>query len=145
MPESSSVTVESEEDSYFVDLIDDMKWWTQEAQFELLIKWEKYEQRTWESYMIIKKNASILIKEFHENHSSWSVPAEWIKKENQWLLSDTWFTKQITNTWFIKTERTWSIVVHEQHMNMNMNLILIMIKNHITKHDANMKILKSSM
>ncbi len=36
--ESSSVIVESEEDSYFVDLIDDMRWWIQEAWFELLIK-----------------------------------------------------------------------------------------------------------
>ena len=38
MSESLFVTVESEEDSYFVDLIDNMRWWTQETWFELLIK-----------------------------------------------------------------------------------------------------------
>ena len=47
--------VENEEDSYFVDSINDMKWNMKFTQFELLIKWEKYEQKTWESYMIIKK------------------------------------------------------------------------------------------
>ena len=40
-----------------------------------------------------KKNASILIKKFHENHSSQSVSIEWIKEENQQLFSDTWFMK----------------------------------------------------
>ena len=137
--------VESEEDSYFVDLIDDMKWNMKFIQFELLIKWEKYEWRTWKSYMTIKKNALILIKEFHEDHSSQSALTEWIKKENWWLLLNTWFMKWIMNTQFTKTKKAWSIVVHEQHMNMNMNLILIMIKNHIIKHDMNMKILKSLM
>ena len=68
MSESSFVTVESEENLYFVDLIDNMRWWIQKAQFELLIKWEKYKQRTWKLYMTIKKNTSILIKKFHENH-----------------------------------------------------------------------------
>ena len=135
--------VENEESLYFVNLIDNMKWNTKFTWFELLIKWEEYKQRTWELYMMIKKDTSILIKEFHEDHSLWSVSTEWIKEENWWLFLNTWFTKQITNTWFTKTERAWSIVVHEQHMNMNMNLILIMIKNHITKHDVNMKILKS--
>ena len=38
MSESSFVTVENEENLYFVDLIDDMRWQTQEAWFELLIK-----------------------------------------------------------------------------------------------------------
>ena len=137
--------VENEKDSYFVDLIDNMKWNMKSVQFELLIKWKEYEQKTWKSYTMIKKNASILIKKFHEDHSSWSVSTEWIKEENWWLLSDTWFTKQITNTWFTKIERAWSIVAHEQRMNMNTNLILIMIKNHMTKHDTNMKILKSSI
>ena len=137
--------VENEEDLYFVDSIDDMKWNTKSAWFEFLIKWEEYEWRTWKSYTIIKKNTSILIKEFHKNHSLWFALTEWIKEENQWLLSDTQFMKWIMNTQFTKTERVWSIVDHEQHMNMNMNLILIMIKNHIMKHDTNMKILKSLM
>ena len=73
---SQFTIVESEEDLYFVDLIDDMKWNMKFTQFELLIKWEEYEWKTWESYMIIKKDTSILIKEFHENHSSQSASAE---------------------------------------------------------------------
>ena len=76
------IIVENEKNSYFVDLIDDMKWNMKFTQFELLIKWEEYEQRTWKSYTIIKKDTSILIKEFHEDHSSWSASAEWIKEEN---------------------------------------------------------------
>ena len=36
--ELSFMTVESEEDSYFVDSINDMRWQIQEAWFELLIK-----------------------------------------------------------------------------------------------------------
>ena len=76
------MTVESEEDSYFVDLIDDMKWNMKSAWFELLIKWEKYEWRTCESYTTIKKNTLILIKEFHENYFSQSASIEWIKEEN---------------------------------------------------------------
>ena len=55
MFESSFVIIESEEDSYFVDSIDNMRWQIQEAWFELLIKWEEYEQRTWKLYIIIKK------------------------------------------------------------------------------------------
>ena len=87
---SQSIIVENKEDSYFVDSIDDMKWNMQFTQFKLLIKWEEYEQRTWESYMMIKKDASEELKEFHENHFSWSVLTEWIKEENKWLSSDTW-------------------------------------------------------
>ncbi len=71
--ESSSVTVKSEEDLYFIDSINNMRWWTQETWFELLIKWEEYEWRTWESYIIIKKNILILVKEFHEDYLSQSV------------------------------------------------------------------------
>ena len=78
-----------------------MKWNTKFAQFELLIKWEEYEQRTWESYMMIKKDTSILIKEFHQNYFSQFVSAEWVKEENQQLLSDT----QIMKTWIMKTAR----------------------------------------
>ena len=70
MSELLFVTVESEKNSYFVNLIDNMRWWTQEAQFELLIKWEEYKQKTWKLYTTIKKNTSILIKEFHEDHFS---------------------------------------------------------------------------
>ena len=80
--------VENEKDSYFVNLINNIKWNMKFAWFEFLIKWEEYEWRIWELYMIIKKDISILIKEFHENHSSWFVLIEWIKKK-QWLFSDT--------------------------------------------------------
>ena len=90
---SQLTIIENEKNLYFIDSIDDMKWNIKSAQFELLIKWEEYKQRTWESYMTIKKNASILIKKFHENHSSQSASAEWIKEENWWLFSDTQFTK----------------------------------------------------
>ena len=41
---SQFMIVENEEDSYFVNLIDDMKWNMKFTWFELLIKWEKYEQ-----------------------------------------------------------------------------------------------------
>jgi len=74
--------IENEEDSYFVDSIDNMKWNMKFAWFELLIKWEEYEQRTWESYTMIKKDISVLIKEFHQDHSSQSASTEWIKEEN---------------------------------------------------------------
>ena len=58
------VIVESEKNLYFVDSIDDMKWWIQEVQFELLIKWEKYEQKTWELYTTIKKMHQFWWKNF---------------------------------------------------------------------------------
>ena len=54
-----------------------------ETWFELLIKWEKYEQWTWKLYMMIKKNIFELIKEFHEDHFLWLISAEWIKDENK--------------------------------------------------------------
>ena len=93
MLSSQLMIVENEEDLYFIDLIDDMKWNMKFTWFELLIKWKEYEQRTWESYMTIKKNASALIKEFHQDHSLWFVSAEWVKEENQQLLSKTWIMK----------------------------------------------------
>ena len=40
---SQLMIVENEENSYFVNSIDDMKWNTKFTQFELLIKWEEYE------------------------------------------------------------------------------------------------------
>src|SRR5438046_10462044 len=83
VPPSQSTIVENKEGLYFVNLINDMKWNAQSAQFELLIKWEGYEQRTWKSYMMIKKDASEELKEFHEDHPSWSAPADWIKEENK--------------------------------------------------------------
>ena len=82
VPPLQLTIIENEEGPYFVDLIDDMKWNTQSAQFELLIKWEGYEQRTWKSYTMIKKDVSEELKKFHENHLSWSVLTEWIKEEN---------------------------------------------------------------
>ena len=94
VPEPPSVIVKNEDDLYFVDSIDDMKWQTQKSQFKLLIKWEEYEQRIWESYTIIKKNASVLVKEFHEDHSSQPASVKWIKDKNQQLFSDTWITTQ---------------------------------------------------
>ena len=99
---SQFIIVENEENLYFVDLIDNMKWNTKFTQFELLIKWKKYEQRTWKSYTTIKKDTSALIKEFHQDHSSQSASTEWVKEENQQLLSDTWIMK-----WITKTERSW--------------------------------------
>ena len=80
---------------------------------------------------MIKKNASKLIKKFHEDHFSWSVLTEWIKKENWWLLFNTWFMKWITNTWFIKTERTWSIVEHELNFDHSQNHV----RNHNIKYE----------
>ncbi len=99
---SQLMIIENEEGLYFVNLINDMKWNTKSAWFELLIKWEEYERRTWELYTIIKKDASALIKEFHQDHSSQPALTEWIKEENWWLSSDIWIIKQIT-----KTERSW--------------------------------------
>ena len=98
---SQSTIVENKEGLYFVDSINDMKWNTQSAQFKLLIKWEEYEQRTWKSYTMIKKDASEELKEFHEDHFLQSVPAEWIKEENKQLSSDT----QNMNTWNTWTQR----------------------------------------
>ena len=117
--------VENEEDSYFVDLIDDMKWNMKFTWFELLIKWEEYEQRTWESYIMIKKNASILIKEFHEDHFLQSALTEWIKEENWWLLF--WYTihkmnhehtihknrKSMKHCW------SWTTYEHEHELNFD--------------------------
>ena len=124
--------VESEEDSYFVDSIDDMKWNTKFTWFEFLIKWEEYEQKTWELYMMIKKDALILIKEFHENHFSQSASAEWIKEENWWLSSNTQFMKWIMNTQFMKTEKAWSIVDHELDFDHD--------QNHVRNHDVKYEI-----
>ena len=59
-----------------------MKWNIKFAWFELLIKWEEYEQRTWKSYTIIKKDTFILIKKFYQDHSSWSALTKWEKDEN---------------------------------------------------------------
>ena len=56
--------VENEEDLYFIDLIDNMKWNMKFTWFELLIKWKEYKQWTWELYTIIKKNAFKLVKNF---------------------------------------------------------------------------------
>jgi len=81
--------IENEEDSYFIDSINNMKWNTKSAWFELLIKWEEYERRTWELYTTIKKDTSALIKEFHQDHSLQPASTEWVKEENWWLLSDT--------------------------------------------------------
>ena len=87
--------VENKEDSYFVDSIDNMKWNMKFTWFELLIKWEEYKQKTWKSYTTIKKNTLILIKKFHQNHSSQSALTEWVKEENQWLLSKHESQKQL--------------------------------------------------
>jgi transposase InsO family protein len=93
VPEPPPVTVESEEGPYFVDSIDDMRWRTQEARFELLIKWEGYERRTWEPYTTIKKDAPTLVKEFHEDHPSRPAPTKWTKDGNRRLPPD----KRTTN------------------------------------------------
>ena len=102
---SQPTIIKNKEGPYFVNLIDDMKWNTQSAQFKLLIKWKEYEQRTWESYTMIKKDAPEKLKEFHEDHLSWSVLTEWIKEENKWLPSDTQ-NMNTQNTWTWR-ERFW--------------------------------------
>jgi len=40
---SQFMIVKNEKDSYFVNLINNMKWNMKSVQFELLIRWEKYE------------------------------------------------------------------------------------------------------
>ena len=65
-----------------------MKWNMKFTWFKLLIKWEEYKQRTWELYIMIKKDILILIKEFYEDHFLWSVLIKWIKEENKWLSSN---------------------------------------------------------
>jgi RNase H-like domain found in reverse transcriptase/Reverse transcriptase (RNA-dependent DNA polymerase)/Integrase zinc binding domain/Integrase core domain/Chromo (CHRromatin Organisation MOdifier) domain/Aspartyl protease len=79
VPEPPPMVIENGEGPYFVDSIDDMKWNTRSARFELLIKWEGYEQRTWEPYITIKKDAPELVKEFHADHPSRPAPAGWVK------------------------------------------------------------------
>ena len=96
--------VENEEGPYFVDSIDDMKWNMKSAWFELLIKWEGYKQQTWEFYTQIKTDTSILMKEFHEDHPSWSAPAEWVQDDNKRLSLDTW---------------TWTMKAGNENMNVN--------------------------
>ena len=44
---------------------------------------------------MIKKNASELVKEFHKDHSLWSVLTEWIKNKNKQLLLNTQNIKNI--------------------------------------------------
>src|SRR5437667_1473928 len=105
VPPPQPTIVENEESPYFVDSIDDMKWNTKSARFELLIKWEGYEQRTWEPYTMIKKDAPILVKEFHEDHPSRPAPAGWIKEGNRRLPPDTRSTKRTTNTRSTKAGR----------------------------------------
>ena len=75
--------IENKQDSYFINSIDNMKWNTKFTQFELLIKWEKYEQQTWKSYIMIKKNISELVKKFHKNYFLQFVLTEWVKNENK--------------------------------------------------------------
>ena len=94
--------VKNEEDLYFVDLIDNMKWNMKFTQFELLIKWEEYEKKTWKSYMMIKKDTSALIKKFHQDHSLWFALTKWVREENWWLLSDIQIMK-----WITKIEKLW--------------------------------------
>ena len=111
--------IENEEDLYFINLINNMKWNMKFTQFELLIKWEKYEQQTWELYTIIKKNVFELMKEFHKDHSSWFVSVEWVKNENKWLLSNTWSTRSVIVQEQQKNTAwsTWNLVVQEQQKN----------------------------
>ena len=105
VPPPQPTIVENEEGLYFVDSINDMKWNMQSAQFKLLIKWEEYEQRTWESYTMIKKDVPKELKEFHEDHLLQSVLTEWIKEENKQLSSDTWnMNTQIT---WIQRKKFW--------------------------------------
>src|SRR5438477_9407601 len=93
--------IKNKEGLYFVDSINDMKWNAQSTQFELLIKWKGYEQRTWEPYTMIKKDAPEGLKEFHEDHPSRPAPASWIKEGNKQLPPDT----QNMNTRNTRTRR----------------------------------------
>jgi transposase InsO family protein len=82
------VIIENEEGPYFVDSIDDMKWNTRSTRFELLIKWEGYETRTWEPYNQIKADAPDLVKEFHEEHLTRPLPAKWQRQDNKRIPPD---------------------------------------------------------
>jgi len=83
------VIIENEEGPYFVDSIDDMKWNTRSTRFELLIKWEGYETRTWEPYDQIKADAPKLVKEFHHDHPTRPPPAKWQRQDNKRIPPDT--------------------------------------------------------
>ena len=50
MLSSQFMIIDNKEDLYFVDLIDNMKWNMKFVWFKLLIKWEKYEQKTYKCY-----------------------------------------------------------------------------------------------
>ena len=93
VPEPPPMVIENREGPYFVDSIDDMKWNTRSARFELLIKWEGYEQRTWEPYLTIRKDAPELVKEFHADHPSRPAPAGWVKDGSRRLPPATRTTK----------------------------------------------------
>ena len=107
MSKSLFVIVENEENSYFVDLIDDMRWWIQEAQFELLIKWKKYEWKTWKLYMIIKKHFNF------DKKISWklffTICFSWMNKKKliiAFLIYNSWNESQIHNSWKQKKHET---------------------------------------
>ncbi len=42
--------IDNGDDSYFIDLINDMRWNIRFKRFKFLVKWEEYETRIWESY-----------------------------------------------------------------------------------------------
>jgi hypothetical protein len=46
VPPLPPVIVDNGNSSYFIDLIDDMRWKTRSKRFELLVKWEGYETRS---------------------------------------------------------------------------------------------------
>jgi transposase InsO family protein len=99
VPPPPPMIVKNEGGPYFVDSIDDMRWNAQSKRFELLIKWEGYETRTWELYDGTKTDAPILVKEFHEDHPSRPIPTKWIRHENKRLPPDSRKLKNLnTNT-----------------------------------------------
>ena len=68
VPPPLFIIVDNGDGSYFIDLIDDMRWKTRFKRLELLIKWEGYETRIWETYNQIKADAPSLIKKFYKDH-----------------------------------------------------------------------------
>jgi hypothetical protein len=105
VPEPPPVYVENDEGPYFIDSIDDMRWNGMKRQFELLIKWEGYETRTWEPYDTIKTDAPEGVKEFHEDHPSRPAPAGWVKDGNKRLPPDTRTMKQTATTRTMKAAK----------------------------------------
>ena len=82
---SQFMIVENEENLYFVNSIDNMKWNTKFTQFKLLIKWEEYKQKTWKSYTIIKKY--INFDKRISSKSFFTICSDWINKKRESMIA----------------------------------------------------------